>query len=104
MRPLYIAGPMTGQKGWGYPVFNEAAEYLRSLDFEVINPAENFDGDTTLPWLTYLRLAVKQVADSDGVVCLPGWKDSPGAQLEVTVATGLGLDVYKIEEFYNDDI
>jgi hypothetical protein len=96
---LYIAGPMTGYDDFNFDAFNEAAAFLRSEDIDVINPAENFDGRQDLPWQTYLRKAITQVAESDGVILLPGWEDSKGAQLERHIAQELGLVIHEYEFF-----
>jgi hypothetical protein len=100
---LYLAGPMTGYPDWNYPAFRAAAAYLRALDFQVINPADNFDGRTDLPWDTYLRMAVRQVTESDTVLLLPGWEYSKGAKLERHVALELGIDVMTFQDFINLD-
>lgn len=92
---LYLAGPMTGAPDFNYPAFNEAAVQLRAQDFEVVNPAENFDGDQSLGWSTYLRLAVRQVTECDAVALLPGWEGSRGARLELSIAISLGLGLYR---------
>ena len=99
MRDIYIAGPMTGHDNFNYDTFDKAAAWLRSLDLSVYNPAENFDGDQDLKWQTYLRLAVKQVADSYGLVLLPGWRQSKGARLEHHIAVELGMPVSKLEDY-----
>ena len=91
----YIAGPMTGQPDFNYPAFHAVATTLRAEhpDWDVINPAEKFDGDRSLPWQTYLRAAIQQVAAADVIVLMPGWWRSKGARLELDVALGLGLEV-----------
>lgn len=101
---LYIAGPMTGIDDFNFPAFNKAAAFLRSQDIEVINPAENFGGRQDLLWQTYLRQAVKQVAESDGVVMLPRWEASKGARLEVHIARELGLPTYPLDEFMEEEL
>ena len=93
---VYIAGPMTGLPEYNYPAFHAAAAHARTLGYEVINPADNFDGDTTLPWATYLRQALRQVLDADAIVVLPGWESSKGAQLETHVARTLAMPVIEL--------
>jgi hypothetical protein len=96
--PLYLAGKMTGVPDWNFPLFHRVALALRQRGWDVVNPAENFDGDTSLSWETYLRHAVKQVSDCGAIGLLPGWEDSKGARLEALVAHSLGLRTFLIEE------
>lgn len=91
MPTLYLAGPMTGLPCYNRPAFREAAAQLRGRGYTVLNPA-----DHTLPagkdtWANYMRVGLAQVLTADGVALLPGWSQSPGAQLEAHVAAGLGL-------------
>lgn len=90
--PTYIAGPMTGYADHNYPAFNNMAERLRDVGFQVINPAE-IHPDTTHPWDWYLRRDITELVKCSRVVFLPGWFDSKGARLEHKVAAGLGLDL-----------
>lgn len=95
MTVAYIAGPMSSIPDFNYPAFHAAAAQLRKEhpDWTVLNPAENFGGDQTLPWETYLRTAVQQVATADVICLLPGWSESKGARLEYRVAAALGAQV-----------
>lgn len=102
MRTLYLAGPMTGYPDFNYPAFNEAAERLREAGYEVLNPVDNeAENDTGAPqaWGWYLRRALKQVVDAEGVALLPGSQNSRGARLEKHVAEGLGMPVHSVEEW-----
>lgn len=102
---LYVCGPMSHRPQFNIPAFDAAAEALRALGHEVINPAEEDSpavraaalasphGDpadlipTGETWGDMLARDVKIVADGiDGVVVLPGWHASRGARLEVFVA------------------
>lgn len=94
MTTLYLAGPMTGIEDYNYPAFHAAAAQLREAGYVVVNPAENFAGDQSLPWETYLRTAICQVTECDGIALLPGWQESKGAKLEVRVAGALGIHAY----------
>lgn len=88
---VYIAGPMTGKPDWNYPEFHRAAASMRDLGWKVLNPAENFGGDMSLPYATYICAAVRDVVNADAVLLLGGWKDSKGAKLEATLGGVLGL-------------
>lgn len=89
----YLAGPMTGIPDWNHPAFNAAAERLRESGYTVLNPADGFDGDTTLARRTYMRRAVENLLTADVIFLLPGWSDSAGARLEEQIAQELGLDI-----------
>lgn len=87
---LYIAGPMTGYPDHNFPAFNAMAKNLRELGFEVVNPAELVE-DTTQPWEFYMRRDIPLLCQCDGIVLLPGWQHSRGAQLEQYIARALKM-------------
>ena len=97
MTRIYIAGPMTGLPDFNYPAFHAAAQKLRSLGHEVLNPAEN-----PVPpcgtWAGYMRLALAQLVQCDCIVLLPGWSDSRGALIERKLAQALGMDMVLFTE------
>lgn len=98
-KPLvYVSGPMTGLPDHNYNTFDRAASRLRSLGYEVINPAETAGGTIHLPRETFLRIDVGYVMAAEAVALLPGWSDSKGSKLEVMVAEAMGLPIY----FYNE--
>lgn len=96
MKRLYVAGPMTGLPEFNFPAFHAAAAALRARGFEVENPAEN-PAPPCGSWLAYMRMAVVQVAKVDGLILLPGWEQSRGARVEFALATGLGLEVHRLD-------
>lgn len=88
-KTLYIAGPMTGIKDWNYPAFNAAESLLKSVGYEVLNPARQPDG---LTYEEYLKRAMADVFACDGVALLTGYENSPGAKAELALADALGVD------------
>lgn len=102
MKRFYLAGQMTGADNFNYDAFHMWAQRLRDLyadTAEVINPAENFEGDQGLPYRTYIETAIGQVASADAVFLLPEWYNSrKGAYIELMIALGLGLHVYELAE------
>lgn len=83
-RTVYLAGPMTGYPDFNYLAFHAAAKVLRrTFGMEVINPAENFDGNQDLPREAYLVMAEEQIGRVQGVVLLPGWEKSNGVHREL---------------------
>lgn len=94
----YLAGPMTGHVNFNFDAFDEAAEKLRHQGYKVINPAENFGGDQTLPYETYLSKAEEQVEGAEeGVILLEGWEGSNGARQEVNWALLKGRNIFRYE-------
>lgn len=98
----YLAGRMTGTKGFGFRLFDAVADELRHRGIDVIVPSEledaatrkvalaSKDGDPAdyykLTGLTRGRLLGRDVRivldDADSVIVIPGWRKSRGALLE----------------------
>lgn len=107
MKPyvVYISGPMQDKPDFNFPQFCEAEEWLRGsaahfylgtfATIEVINPARNFGGDTSLGRELYLELALRQVDDATAIMLLPGWEESAGSRLELARALHNGCTVYE---------
>lgn len=79
MPKVYIAGPMTGLPEFNYPAFNTAAAAWRVWGWEVANPAESHNGDTSLPYTEYVRFDIGVLQTCDAIAMLPGW-DGPNAR------------------------
>lgn len=109
---VYVAGPMTGIPQMNFPAFDDAAEKLRSLGYDVVSPAElddpadreaalasedghmaDYAEDKT--WGDFLARDVKLLADQgiEAIVCLPGWQNSKGARLETFVGRLCGVEI-----------
>ena len=88
---VYIAGPMTGYEDFNYPAFHAAAAELRAQGYEVLNPAEHFEGRQDLPYQTYMRGAITALLEAEAIYTLPGWTSSKGAKMEMLIAERLGL-------------
>lgn len=93
-RTIYISGPMTGMPDFNYPAFHAAADKWRAAGWEVLNPAENFEGRTDKQYHEYIREDIKMLQRADAIALLPGWVDSKGARYELLTAQLLNLDVY----------
>lgn len=97
MSRVYIAGPMTGIPDYNFPAFHEAAKVWRGMGWDVVNPAEAFDGDQSLPYSAYVEHDVEILRTCDAVALLSGWDgaNARGSVWERFVAEKLlGLPVY----------
>lgn len=83
VRRLYVAGPMSGYPECNYPAFNDVAEKLRMVGYDVVNPAEFGTGRH---YVDFIREDLRLMLDCDGVALLEGWWESTGARNEVQVA------------------
>lgn len=116
---LYVAGPMRGIPHFNFPAFHAATARLRAAGHEVFNPAErdikamgvdisanNFTGNNDEAASNFgfsLREALADDLDyvcrhADGVVMLPGWVNSKGANAEVATAIALNLRLFHYTE------
>lgn len=89
---VYLAGPMTGYADLNFPKFAEETARLRALGLVVVSPAE-VNPDHSMPWLECMRRDIPHLVTCDAVAVLPGWSSSRGANVEVTLAQGLGFKV-----------
>jgi len=93
---IYISGPITGVKNNNFEAFDAAFKFLSSHGFAPLNPLDldkiyNEHGD----WNACLRRDIKYLMDCEAVFLLPGWEDSKGARLEITIASKLDLPFYR---------
>ena len=113
---LYLAGPMRGYPEFNFAAFVKAAPLLRAAGHTVFSPAERdlgggFDPTGTTGStqdLAELKFDLRAALGADlawicgtahGVVVLPGWQASRGAQAEVATACALGLPVWEFGPF-----
>lgn len=84
----YIAGPMAGMPDLGRPRFAAAQKKLeRFSGVSVLNPALL---PTDMPDERYMSICLAMVQQSDVVILLDGWENSPGARLEREYALATG--------------
>ena len=98
---IYISGaitdPTTGKPRENFAeAFNSAADYLRSLGHEPVNPADpalqSKAGGTQ--WVDYIARDVKLVSECDGIYFIAGANASDGSHIERIVAEHLRIPSY----------
>lgn len=117
-KKIYIAGKMTGVTQFNFPMFDKIRDKLLKEGFEVFSPADHDrfllgkpegwlpeEKDSEGPWIKWsiknapsLRTMLGAdlawiAAHADGIVMLPGWEDSKGANAEWALAKALGLEI-----------
>jgi hypothetical protein len=124
MKRIYISGAIAGNPQIPRTpavltarkeLFYKGAEVARQLlpEYEPVSPLDVPacpDGrcvsrSETLPsfehtWACYLRYDLVALCACDAIAMLPGWTDSEGAELELHVASKLGL----LALYFNDDV
>lgn len=103
---LYLAGPMRGYPLFNFPAFDEYAHWLRDMGHVVLSPAEHDreDGlDETAERLdgfdlhAAMRWDLTAVLSVDAVAVMPGWQQSAGVGIELTVARAVGLPILDVD-------
>lgn len=100
---LVISGPMRGLPLYNHPTFHMVEGILVAHGHTVANPArrdvsvgfdpagplDGFDLPAAMAW------CFARIVEFDGVVFLPGWRDSEGATLEYAVAVTVGRELWE---------
>ncbi len=94
---FYLAGGMRGYKDLNRPMFMLAAKILRKNGFTVWNPAESEDTSSLSSFADCMVLDLTAIISScKGIILLPGWRDSLGANVEAFVSFVVGNQAYEI--------
>ncbi len=99
---LYLSGPMSGIPEFNFPEFEAATKMLRVQGHHVCSPVEMDREDGISPenavWGTLLARDVKTIANGgiEAICVLPGWANSKGARLEVTLGLLLDLPIIRV--------
>ncbi len=98
MKKVFISGKMTGLTPEQYQMrFDEAACRLRTMGYEVFDPAEG-------GWIEQMKAAgqtygevlietLKRLRECDAIYMLSNWKDSKGATVEHAYAEAIGMEM-----------
>lgn len=106
---LYVAGPMRGYDQFNFPAFDRASAVLRAAGHEVVSPAEmdrekglDETANTTEGFDVQdaLRRDFAVILECDGIVMLPGWEASTGANAERFVAETTGRQVFLLDPYW----
>lgn len=91
----YISGPMNGYPENNFPAFQKALDLCLNSGIMAISPHEIKHEGTDLQWQDYLRGdLVQMLLQCQGIILIPGWVQSKGARLELSVALALDWPAY----------
>lgn len=95
---IFIAGPMRGYENYNFKKFDYTEEILKTLGFDVVNPARisrKFkEKDVNSDIAVYNKMVdMQQEAERtcNTILLLDGWQWSKGVALEVQTAAELGM-------------
>ena len=96
---LYLAGKMRGIADLNFPMFDDAAAWLRARGFDVFNPADNDRKLKAEGKELNIRVCMGDdlawiCGHADGVALLPGWESSLGATAEKCTAAAIGAQIF----------
>lgn len=90
---VYLSGKITGNENCKEQ-FAVAEKFMIRSGYIVINPTQLEDISTeTLSYEQYMKICYKLIDISDIIFMVSGWKDSKGANAELTYAKSLGKKV-----------
>jgi hypothetical protein len=89
---VYLSGKITDCENYK-DIFAKAESFLMSLGFIVVNPTRLDEVSEGLTYEQYMKICYRLIDISDIVFMVSGWKDSKGANAELTYAKSLGKKV-----------
>lgn len=75
-----------------FPAFHAEAARLRSLGFDVVNPAEINPCPGT-EWHECMKRDLTELLTCDAIALMDGWQKSAGAHLEMHIAHRIGIEI-----------
>lgn len=93
---IYLSGPMTGIPYKNFPSFISATKALREAGYRVVSPHELETRDERRTWKDCMKRDIKAQMDCTAIATLSGWKNSKGANVEVSIGKSLGYPVHSV--------
>lgn len=91
---IYIAGKVTGEARLNCEEkFFVTENVLAMYGFEVVNPI-NLVSNWETPWDKAMKICIKGLMDCDGLFLIKDFTESPGAKLELYLATLVNIPTF----------
>lgn len=95
-KKVYISSKMTGLPDFNFPAFDKKAEELKSMGFNVLNPADiGRKYGTTKPIKFYRRKNLEMLLQADVLFVFGNIAGSKGVEFEIVVTKELGLPIWR---------
>ena len=104
---VYLSGPMRGIPGYNFPAFDEAEARWKAAGHHVLSPAqtcralgyakaaESHNESVAIEHLKHvMQVDIACIYAADAIALLPGWENSMGCTVELSLAQFLGLKIY----------
>lgn len=92
---IYIAGKVTGEDYAKCTMkFGTAQMKIGALGYQVVNPLQLITEIKT-PWQTAMRICITELVKCHGVYVLEDANRSEGAKIEVALAKGLEIPLFR---------
>lgn len=95
---VYIAGPISGLPDGNRPAFAAAADMIRRIGAEPIDPHHVSDMAGVTTWRDCMIADLAELIHADAVFLLPGWSLSRGAKIEADLALALAIPNFQSHE------
>ena len=102
----YVAGPMRSIEAFNFPAFDKARDLGISLGWQVISPADldrqdGVDGSEPTPQqkMRMIDRDITSLYTCDAIALLPGWENSSGVAVELSLALFLGKTILDATTF-----
>ena len=97
---VYISGPMTGLPDMNRNIFQLCEELLRKAGHDPINPHKLDHPDQD--YFMCLRRDIKALMSCEMLIFIPGSHESRGANIEIRLASQVGIPVHDAEVFLKE--
>lgn len=95
---VYLSGKITNNENYKDD-FACAEQFLTQMGYTVLNPIMLEKISPNLTYSEYMTLCYKLIDISNIVFMVSGWKDSKGANAELSYAKSLGKEI-KYQDYY----